>query len=146
MADEAALLELIAANKEGVLAVVKNDGYPHLSNIWYVWDPVEGVARISTTAERVKARVLRRDPHAALHVSGPHFFSWAVAEGNAELSDVTTTPGDATGLELLPVYEAFNGPHDREALFERLVAERRLVIRLHVKRVYGLTLDKPPFG
>jgi PPOX class probable F420-dependent enzyme len=144
MAEDQALLDLIAASNEGALAIVKRDGYPQLSNIYYLWDAAERVARISTTADRVKARVLRRDPHAALYVRGPHFFSWAVAEGDAELSDVTTTPGDATALELLPIYEMLGEASDPDATFARMIEERRLTIRLRVKRIYGMALPADP--
>ena len=129
--------DLIASTREGVLAAVKRDGHPHLSNIWYVWDPETRVARISTTATRVKARVLARNPAAALYVAGSHFFSWAVAEGDADLSPVTTAPGDDVARELQAIYEVFSGPQDEAELFPRLIQEQRLVIRLHVTRIYG---------
>jgi PPOX class probable F420-dependent enzyme len=129
--------DLIASTREGVLAAVKRDGHPHLSNIWYVWDPETRVARISTTATRLKARVLARNPAAALYVAGSHFFSWAVAEGDADLSPVTTTPGDDVARELQAIYEVFSGPQDETELFARLIQEQRLVIRLHVTRIYG---------
>ena len=144
MSQEQALLDLIAANNEAALAIVKRDGYPQLSNIYYVWDAEERIARISTTEDRVKARVLRRDPHAALYVRGPHFYAWAVAEGDAEISDVSTTPGDATARELLPIYEMLGGASDQDATFARMVEERRVAIRLRVKRVYGMVLPADP--
>jgi PPOX class probable F420-dependent enzyme len=138
-------MDIVAGSSQGVLATVKQDGHPQLSNIYYLWDPDERVARITTTADRVKARVLRRHPGAALYVSGSHFYAWAVAEGDAEVSDVTTEPGDAVARELLPLYEAFMGrPPDEDALFRQLIEQRRLVIRLRVTRVYGLALEKPP--
>jgi PPOX class probable F420-dependent enzyme len=138
MSRDEALYDLIASRKEAALAVVKNDGYPQLSNIYYLWDPAERVARISTTNDRVKARALRHNPHAALYVPGPHFFAWAVAEGDAELSDVTTTPGDEVAREMLPIYEMIGQADDPDATFAKMVEERRLVIRLRVKRVYGM--------
>jgi PPOX class probable F420-dependent enzyme len=148
MADDAKLLEIIAATYEGILATVKPSAHPQLTNVYYRWDPEERTARISTTADRLKARNLRRHPQAALHVSGAHFYSWAVAEGEAELSPITESPGDETGRELLPVYETFSDPvaeaGSEEAFFERLVAERRLVIRLRVSRLYGVAVARPP--
>jgi PPOX class probable F420-dependent enzyme len=141
---EEALLKLIAEKHEGVLATVKPDGHPQLTNIYYLWDPEERVARISTTADRLKARNLRRNPGAALYVRGSHFFSYAVAEGDAELSEVSTTPGDEAARELLPLYRAFGSGQDEDELFQQLVAERRLVVRLRVSRVYGVALDRPP--
>ena len=144
MAHDEALLDLIAGTNEAALAIVKSDGYPHLSNVYYLWDPAERTALISTKADRVKGRVLRRDPRAALYVRGAHFFAWAVGEGDAELSDVTTSPGDATAQELLPIYEMLGETGDLDALFARMIEEQRLAIRLRVKRVYGMALPADP--
>ena len=146
MADERELLEIIAGNSQGILAAVKREGYPHLTNVLYVWDAQERVARVSTTADRVKGRILQRDPHAALHVSGPHFWSYAVAECDAETSDVATTPGDAASRELLQVHSAFSAGVDEDASFRRMIEERRLVVRLRVRRLYGVAMASPPGG
>jgi PPOX class probable F420-dependent enzyme len=144
MPDEQQLLELIATSHQGVLAAVTRAGYPHLTNVLYVWDSAAKMARVSTTADRVKGRILQRDPHAALHVAGPHFWSYAVAECDADASDVATTPGDEVCQELLAMTKAIRGDVDEAAAFQRMVDERRLVVRLRVKRAYGVLLDKPP--
>jgi nitroimidazol reductase NimA-like FMN-containing flavoprotein (pyridoxamine 5'-phosphate oxidase superfamily) len=107
MPDEQQLLDLIANNRQGILAAVTRAGYPHLTNVLYVWNPAHRTARVSTTADRVKGGILRRDPHAALHIPGSHFWSYAVAECDAEVSDVATSPGDETCRELLEVHSAF---------------------------------------
>jgi PPOX class probable F420-dependent enzyme len=146
MAD-AELLELIGSRQEGILALVRSSGYPHLSNVLYAWDPDELLARISTTADRVKGRIAHRDPHAALHVPGPHFWSYAVAEGDVEPSAVATAPGDPACRELQGVHSAFYGEiEDESGFFEQMIAARRLVLRLRVRRVYGLSLERPPGG
>jgi PPOX class probable F420-dependent enzyme len=144
MADEQKLLDLIAAGHQGVLAVVKSDGYPQMSNVLYLWDAAERVARISTTADRVKGRVLRRDPHAALHVSGGHFWAFAVAEGDADLTDAAAEPGDEALRELHTVHSHFSSDLDEETFAAAMIEAKRLVIRLHVRRVYGIALDNPP--
>jgi PPOX class probable F420-dependent enzyme len=145
MPDQEQLQELIAHNSQGILATVTQQGYPHLTNVLYVWDAIERMARVSTTAVRVKARILRRDPRAALHVPGAHFWSFAVAECDAEVSDVATTPGDTTCRELLEVHSAFYGKIDDETAFvAQMIEAERLVIRLRVRRLYGVLLDKPP--
>jgi PPOX class probable F420-dependent enzyme len=146
MADEEQLLELIASSHQGVLAAVTRAGYPHMTNVLYVWEGQGRIARVSTTADRVKGRILRHDPHAALHVSGPHFWSYAVAECDAETSEAATTPGDDASRELLEVHSAFYGEQDEEAVFRRLIDERRLVVRLRVRKVYGVVLANPPGG
>jgi len=144
MADEQQLLEIIASNHQGILAAVTRAGYPHLTNVLYVWNGEERIARVSTTADRVKGRILQRDPHAALHVSGPHFWSYAVAECDAQTSSIATTPGDEASRELLEVHSAFSGEQDEASLFGRLIDERRLVVRLRVRRMYGVALADPP--
>lgn len=143
MADEQALLELIADRREGILAAVTRAGYPHLTNVLYVWDPVERTARVSTTADRVKGRILRRDNHAALHVAGPHFWSYAVAECDAQTSDVATTPGDDACRELFQVHSALLGGQDEEAFYRQMVEAGRLVVRLRVRRLYGVLAEPP---
>ena len=144
MADQQRLLDLIANSRQGVLGVVTAAGYPHMTNVLYAWDAEQQMARVSTTADRVKGRVLRRDPRAALHVAGSHFWSFAVAECDAELSAVATTAGDEGCLELLAMARAIRDDVDEQAVFVRAVNEKRLVVRLKVRRLYGVLLDKPP--
>jgi PPOX class probable F420-dependent enzyme len=147
MADEQQLLQLIASSQQGILAVITRAGYPHLTNVLYVWDPQERIARVSTTADRVKGRILQRDRHAALHVPGAHFWSYAVAECDAQTSEVATTPGDEACRELLEVHSAFyGGGLDEQAFFSQMIEARRLVVRLHVRRLYGVVLAAPPGG
>ena len=57
---------------------------------------------------------------------------------------MATAPGDDACRELLAVHSAFYGELDETAFFPRMIKARRLVIRLHVKRVYGVLLDTPP--
>jgi PPOX class probable F420-dependent enzyme len=144
MPAEERLLDLIAARQQGVLAAVLRNGYPHLSNVLYLWDPARRIARISTTADRVKAQALANAPRAALHVAGDHFWSYAVANCDAELSDVAATPGDEACRELLEIHSAFYGTLEESTFFTQMIEARRLVIRLRVKRVYGVLLDTPP--
>jgi PPOX class probable F420-dependent enzyme len=140
------LLSLVADSKtrQAVLATLAGDGRPQLSNVLYVWDAAERTARISTTADRVKARNVRRDPRAALHVSGDHFWQYAVAEGAVTVSEVAATPGDAAVRELLALHSVFYGTLDEDKFAAQMITARRLVVRLHVSRVYGIALESPP--
>ncbi|MCC5576204.1 TIGR03618 family F420-dependent PPOX class oxidoreductase [Microtetraspora sp. AC03309] len=135
------LSRLLREQRFGVLASVRSSGHPHLSTVVYHWNPEERVVRISSTADRLKVRQLRRDPHAALHVNGPDVWSFAVAEGEAEISEVTTVPGDAVGRELLALTPGFEDPAHEAAFLEQLVADRRVVIRIRASRLYGTALD-----
>jgi PPOX class probable F420-dependent enzyme len=137
MVDAATLTSLIADHRRGVLVTLKRDGRPQLSNIAYGFDGE--VVRISVTAERAKTRNLSRDPRASLHVTTPDFWRWAVAEGTAELSAVSTEPGDAAGLELLELHDAVQQtPHpDPDEFFAAMVKDRRQIVRLRVEHLYG---------
>ncbi|MFJ9027485.1 PPOX class F420-dependent oxidoreductase [Streptomyces sp. NPDC102274] len=136
-----ALSALLAGQQFGTLATVKQSGHPHLTTMLYNWDPEAHIVRLSTTADRVKVKHLRRNPRAALHVQGGDVWSFAVAEGAAEASEITRVPGDAVGRELLAMIPTAAKPEDEDAFLKQLVAERRIVIRLRVERLYGTALD-----
>ncbi|MFF5957117.1 PPOX class F420-dependent oxidoreductase [Streptomyces luteogriseus] len=138
---DAALSDLLAAQQFGTLATVKRSGHPHLTTMLYSWDAESRTVRFSTTADRVKVQHLRREPRAALHVQGGDVWSFAVAEGEAEVSEATAVPGDAVGRELLAMIPAGARPEDEDAYLRQLVDERRVVIRLRVDRLYGTALD-----
>lgn len=140
LSDEA-LSSLLGQQQFGTLATIKRSGHAHLTTMVYSWDPEARIVRLSTTADRVKVQHLRRNPRAALHVSGGDVWSFSVAEGEAVVSESTTVPGDAVGRELLGMIPQTGRPEDEAAFLEELVAERRVVIRLKVDRLYGTMLD-----
>ncbi|WP_264029723.1 PPOX class F420-dependent oxidoreductase [Cellulosimicrobium sp. SH8] len=143
---EPALLALLAARHQGVLATVKKDGRPQLSNVLYAWDPDAGVARVSVTADRAKTRNAARDPRVSLQVSAEDFWSYAVVEGDAELSAVALDPHDAAADELVETFRAASGSEhpDWEEFRRAMVADRRQVLRVRATRVYGMArLPRP---
>ena len=137
MTDDA-LTQLLADTHHGVLVTLRSDGRPQLSNVSHTYDPETRLVRVSVTDTRIKVRNMRRDPRASFHVTSRDFWRWAVADGIAELTPVATDPGDATVEELIEVYRAIAGEHPDWDDFRRaMVADRRLVLRLRVERVYG---------
>ena len=146
MADEKteqALTDLIAGRWLGVLATIKRDGRPQLSNVVYSFDRDQGLIRVSVTDGRAKTANLRRDPRASFQVSSDEGWAYAVAEVRAELTSVAERPDDPTVTELVELYRAVQGEHPDWDEFRRaMVADRRLVLRLHVERIYGV----PPRG
>lgn len=140
---EDVLSDLLASNSFGTLATVKRSGYPHLTTMIYNWDPSTRTVRFFTTADRVKVKHIQHNSHAALHVPGPDIWSFAVAEGEAEISEVTREPGDTTGREIWAMLPQQLRPDDQHTFMTSLVEERRVVIRLHVTRLYGAALDQP---
>jgi PPOX class probable F420-dependent enzyme len=133
------LWQLVGQRREGVLATLQPDGRPQLSNVLYLFDQPSRLIRISTTADRIKARNAAPDPRVALHVSGDNFWAYAVAEGMADLSQVASTPGDQAIEELRQIHSSFYSQSATDEGFDaEMIANRRLVLRIHVKRVYGV--------
>ena len=134
----AELLDLVRAHHRGVLVTLKRDGRPQLSNVGHHLDEAGEVLRISVTDDRAKTRNLRRDPRATYHVTTADLGAYAVVEGTATLSDVAADPHDATVDELVQLYRDLAGEHSDWAEFRAaMVADRRLVLRVSVDRVYG---------
>ena len=137
------LLELFSTRPVGVLATVKRDGRPQLSNVNHVFDPETATLRVSVVAGRAKTANLRRDPRASFHVSTTDGWSYAVAEGTARLSPTAADPSDAVVEELIDVYRRAAGREhpDWDDYRSAMVRDRRIVLTLVVERVYGLRQD-----
>jgi PPOX class probable F420-dependent enzyme len=130
-------LQAARDRNHSVLTTIKRDGKPQLSNVLHAVGD-DGVIRISTTADRAKYANLRRNPWAALHVDGADFWSYAVLEGDVELSDVAAAPDDATVEELVGLYRSLQGEHeDWDDYRAAMVAERRVVVRIRPTHAYG---------
>ncbi len=126
------------ATQESVLTTIRRNGLPQLSNVVHAVDDA-GVIRVSTTADRAKYVNLRRRPWAALKVDGESFWSYAVLEGDVELSPVAAAPDDPAVEELVALYRSLSGEHeDWDAYRSAMVADRRVVIRLVPTRAYGM--------
>ena len=132
--------QFLRERDQGVLATMSPSGFPHLAPVLFSWDSAERTVRISTRAGRVKAANLASNARAALHVDGPDRWSFVVAEGRGEVSPVTTEPGDATGRELLSMFPQADAAAEAGFLATQ-VAEQRVVLRLHVSRLYGDIID-----
>jgi PPOX class probable F420-dependent enzyme len=133
------LLALIADHSLGVLATVKRDGRPQLSNVTYYLDTRALTIEVSITEPRAKTRNLRRDPRASLLVSSEDGWSYAVAEGDAVLSPPAAAPDDATVESLVALYRAIAGEHpDWEEYRRAMVVDRRVLLRLPIGHLYGM--------
>ena len=131
-------LEFVGGRQRGVLTTLKADGRPQLSNITYHLGS-DGIVRISVTADRAKTRNLRRDPRASLHVTSDDFWQYVVIEGDADLTPTAAAPDDPTVDELVTYYRAVAGEHpDWDDYRRTMVADQRLIVRLHPERAYGM--------
>lgn len=142
MTNETALHDLIRTRPFGVLATIKRDGRPQLSNVTHFYDTTTGKVLVSITDGRAKTRNLRRDPRASFHVSSADGWSYAVAEGTAELSAVARQTHDDVVEELIDLYRKISGEHpDWDDFRAAMVNDQRLVLRLRVERVIGVVRE-----
>jgi PPOX class probable F420-dependent enzyme len=136
------MLNFLAKNTWGVLATVKSDGRPHVSNVGYFYEPEAQLVRVSVTADRAKTRNIRRDPRVTLHVASKDFWTWIAVEGTAELTPVAADPHDDTVEELITYYRGINGEHDDwDDYRAAMVRDRRLVVRFRPEHTYGQVPD-----
>jgi len=133
------LLAVISGNSLGVLATIKRDGRPQLSNVSYHFDPRSVVIQVSVTEPRAKTRNLRRDARASVLVSSDDGWSYAVAEGDATLTPPAASPHDDTVEALIALYRNIAGEHpDWDDYREAMVTDRRVVLTLPISHVYGM--------
>jgi len=131
-------LAFVQARKNGVLATIRANGRPQLSNILYV-PQEDGTLHVSITDSRAKTANLRRDPRASLYVPGDNFWAYIVIEAEAELMPVAADPHDATVDQLVAYYKAGNGEHDNwDDYRAAMVADGRLILILRPERGYGM--------
>ncbi len=134
------LRDLLITRRVGVLATLKRDGRPQLSNVNFHYDKAAGEIQISVTDGRAKTRNLRRDSRASFYVTSDDAYAWTVAEGVAELGPVAMDPSDAAAGALVTLQRASSGElPDWTAFRAQMVSERRLLLRLKIDHVYGQT-------
>jgi PPOX class probable F420-dependent enzyme len=131
-------LVFVRAHKNGVLATIRANGRPQLSNILYI--PGDGdVLHVSITDSRAKTANMRRDPRVSLYVPGDDFWQYLVVEGTAELTPVAADPHDDTVEQLVAYYRAGNGEHpDWDDFRASMVKDGRLLLSIHPERAYGM--------
>lgn len=133
--------ELLAGSRLGVLATLKSDGRPQLSPVLPSYDRVAGVIRVSTTEGTAKTANLRRDPRAALEVTGPDGRTWATAEGTVTLVGPGTDPHGPEVEALVDYYRLAAGEHpDWDEYRSVMVSDRRVLVTIAVDHVYGASL------
>ena len=126
-------LDHVRRNHRGVLATIKRDGRPQLSNVAYLLDD-DGEVKISVTRDRAKTRNVRRDPRVAMTVVGDNWYEYVVVEGTAHLIEDDPLP------LLRHVYRGVTGKEhpDWSEFDEAMVRDGRLVLAISVERLYPL--------
>jgi len=64
--------------------------------------------------------------------------AWVVAEGTANVTAPAAEPDDHIVEKLIEVFRAIHGEHpDWDEYRTAMIADRRVVIELHVRHLYG---------
>lgn len=132
---------LLAESRLGVLATIKANGLPQLSPVAPSYDRQAERIYVSIVQGRAKTANLRRDPRAALEVTHPDGWAWATAEGTAQLIGPGTDPHGPEVEALVDYYRRAAGEHpDWDEYRSVMVADRRVLLVLTVRHVYGQSL------
>jgi PPOX class probable F420-dependent enzyme len=124
--------QFLKVRHDGILATIKHDGRPQLSNVLYFLDD-DGRIKISVTQTRAKTHNLRRDPRASLHVQGRDRYEYLVAQGTAELVE-----GEGLVEALRRYYRKVRGEHPNWAEYDAAMAvDQRLLLSVSVDYAYG---------
>ena len=125
-------LDFVRANHRGVLATLKRDGRPQLSNVSYMLD--DGEVKISVTRDRAKTRNARRDPRVSMSVVGDDWYQYIVVEGTGRIVDDDPVP------LLRHVYRGVAGKEhpDWQEFDEAMVRDGRVVLVIAIDRLYPL--------
>ena len=126
----------IRSRHQAILATIKRDRRPQLSNVLYFLDD-DGRLKISVTQTRAKTANLRRDPRASVLVLGPDFWQYVVIEGTC-----TFVEGQGVLAELRRYYQRVSGTHpDWEEYDAAMVRDQRLLLSISMDRAYGQLRD-----
>ena len=123
MSSPSRLEAFLAEPRTVVVAGIRKDGRPHLSPNWFYWDGEKFY--VSTTRNRAKYHVFRRDQRAELVVDDATGYRYVQVTATAEIrEDVTAN---------LSLFRAIRAKHGRampadEELAAGLIAENRVLL------------------
>jgi len=130
MTNQEALAFLSTGRRTGKVAVVREDGRPHVTPIWFVLDGEQLV--FNTWHESVKARCLQRDLRIALCVDQEQPpYAFVMVEGSVEIS---TQPDELLRFATR-IAARYMGEERAEEYGKRNSGEGELLIRVTPQKI-----------
>lgn len=125
--------EFLRTHRQTIMATIRKDGRPQLSNVLSVYD--DGKLYISITETRAKYHNLVRDPRCTLLVLGDTFWQYLSVDGT-----VTFERLPEAAARLRWYYETASGqPHPDWAEYDATMAkDRRVLAVVRIERMYPL--------
>jgi PPOX class probable F420-dependent enzyme len=108
-----------------VVAGIRRDGRPHLSPNWFYWDGRRFY--VSTTRDRVKYAIFRRDPRAQLLFDDPTGFRAVLVPATVEIRE--DLAGELPRFRAIREKHRIPVPDDQEHL-RALAAEGRVLLAI----------------
>lgn len=132
--DEAEARDFLKTHTHAVLATIRKDGRPQLSNVVVVYN--QGQLEMSITETRAKYKNLLRDPRVTVLVQGDSFWQYLVVDGRA-----TVVRGEEAIPLLRAYYEKAAGrPHEDWDEYDRAMRQdRRVLARISIDHMYPLS-------
>lgn len=126
--------EFLRTHRQAVLATIKKDGRPQLSNVLTIYR--DNVLQVSITESRSKYHNLVRDPRATILLLGDTFWQYLVVEGTASMLRLPEAR-----IPLREYLEAAQGkPHpDWEEYDAAMASEKRLLLSISIDKLYPLS-------
>ncbi len=123
MPSEDKIAAFLAEPRNVVVAGTRADGRPHATPNWFYWDGAHFY--VSTTRDRVKARLFARDPRAEFLVDDATGFRYVLLYGTVEVRDDLAAE--------LPHFRAIRVKHGRgvpgdDELLAGLQEEQRVML------------------
>lgn len=123
MSSSTALEAFLAEPRNVIVGGIRKDGRPHLSPNWFFWDGANFY--VSTTRNRAKYRIFRRDPRAELVVDDPAAMRYVGIPATVEIRE--DIPAN------ISLFRAIREKHGRETpadgeLAAQLAAEDRVLL------------------
>jgi hypothetical protein len=123
---------LAAGTRTGKVGVVRQDGRPHVTPVWFVLDGDDLV--FTTWHESVKAACLERDPRISLCVDlEVPLYAFVMVEGVVEI----TRDSDQLYEFARRIAARYMGPDRAEEYGERNSVEGELLVRIKPTKIIG---------
>jgi PPOX class probable F420-dependent enzyme len=125
MSSPSRLEAFLAEPRNIIVAGIRKDGRPHLSPNWYFWDGEKFY--VSTTRDRVKYAVFRRDPRVELVVDDATGHRYVHISGTVDVRE--DVPAELSRFRAIREKHGRQVPPDNQLAAE-LIADNRVLLAI----------------
>jgi len=125
MSSPSRLEAFLAEPRTAIVAGIRKDGRPHLSPNWFLWDGQRFY--VSTTRNRVKYAMFRRDPRVEFLVDDSTGHRYAALSGTVEIRE--DVPAELPRFRAIREKHGVHVPPDEE-FAAALIADNRVLLAI----------------